>query len=264
VQEGLKQHGIDHGLFIGKGNPGVTEAGRQKDVKDFNAGKRKVIVLSGAGSEGISFPNATAMYTYDSHFNPERILQAEARAVRSGGQKHRPADQRKVEIRRFVTAFPKTHSWLDSFLSYFGRGEHVPKDTVEEWILRRADGRHRVNQQLYDIIANKPKQQHSLFEPGQAPWELAKASAVYGFTAHLQKDLSYGRTKYASHYLADVLKDLPGVRDVRVEETAEGLSVRARTIKCADTLLTPMIQDALEKTSAMDADAIFSVVFDGQ
>ena len=167
ILEGLKQRGLNAGVFIGKGREleggeRETETLRQKDVQDFKEGKKKIIVLSGAGNEGISFPNATAFYSYDSTFNPERILQAEARAVRTQGQMHRAPENRNVEVRRFLSVYPHSKSWLNlPFVSYFKKQK--AEDTVDTWVLDRAEKRHDVNRRLYDILAGRPQESHSLF-----------------------------------------------------------------------------------------------------
>jgi superfamily II DNA or RNA helicase len=106
LTEGLKKRGIEPAIFIGKGNPGVTEKFRQQGVKEFQEGKKKVIVLSAAGGEGLDLPNTTFMGMVDGHFNPEKINQAEARGVRAGGQAHRPESQRRVIVRRYVSVLP--------------------------------------------------------------------------------------------------------------------------------------------------------------
>jgi len=114
ISAGLKDRGIDHALFIGKGQPGMTEETRQHGVQDYKSGKKRVIVLSSAGGEGLDLPNTTFMAMADGHFNPEKINQAEARGVRSGGQAHRDPDKRQVLVRRYVSVLPKGfNTWMD-------------------------------------------------------------------------------------------------------------------------------------------------------
>jgi len=108
VSAGLKDRGIPFGTFVGKGQPGVTEEKRQRSVRDFNKGKNKVLVISAAGGEGLDLKNATMFAALDGHFNPEKIQQAEARAVRAGGLAHREPEQRKVVIRRYVSVVPRS------------------------------------------------------------------------------------------------------------------------------------------------------------
>ncbi len=106
LSQGLKDRGLDHGLFLGKGQPGSTEQSRTQAVADYQAGKKKIIVLSSAGGEGLNLGNTTFVANVDGHFNPEKINQAEARGVRAGGQAHRPEAERQVVVRRYVTRVP--------------------------------------------------------------------------------------------------------------------------------------------------------------
>jgi superfamily II DNA or RNA helicase len=108
LSQGLKDRGIPFGVFVGKGQPGVNEEKRQKAVKDFNAGKNKVLVISAAGGEGLDLKNATLFSSLDGHFNPEKVQQAEARAVRAGGLAHRDPDKRQVLIKRYQSVVPRS------------------------------------------------------------------------------------------------------------------------------------------------------------
>lgn len=103
LSEGLKRNKVPFTVFVGKGNKGVTEKSRQKAVKDFNAGKARAIVISGAGGEGLNLPNTTAINMFDGHFNPEVMNQMEARGIRSGGQAHKKPKDRKVEVTRYMS-----------------------------------------------------------------------------------------------------------------------------------------------------------------
>jgi superfamily II DNA or RNA helicase len=113
VQAGLKARGIDYGMFIGKGNKGVTEKSRQQDVDDYNAGKKKVLLISSAGGEGLDLPNTTMVASLDGHWNPEKINQVEARGIRMGGLAHRALKDRKVIVNRYITKLPVAN--IDTF-----------------------------------------------------------------------------------------------------------------------------------------------------
>lgn len=106
LEAGLRKRGIDFGKFIGKGNAGVSEKVRQQDVADYNAGKKKVILISSAGGEGIDLPNTTLVASLDGHWNPEKINQVEARGIRLGGLSHRPEGERKVIVNRYISRLP--------------------------------------------------------------------------------------------------------------------------------------------------------------
>ena len=84
MEQGLKDKKIPYGKFVGKGNKGISEATRQKDVNDFNKRLKKVMLISSAGGEGISLNDTTWEGVLDPHYNPEKMKQMEARGVRSG------------------------------------------------------------------------------------------------------------------------------------------------------------------------------------
>lgn len=151
LSAGLKSMGIDHALFVGKGtevgNDTVTSQERQEGVKEFQEGKKRVIVLSGAGAEGLDLKDATAFYALDGHFNPQRVLQAEARAVRLNGQSARPPEKRSVDVRRYMS---------------------VPPTSAQPGMLAKALGAKKapltVDQWTYDVAGGKFKQQQQFFK----------------------------------------------------------------------------------------------------
>lgn len=155
LSAGLKKAGIPHALFIGAGTElgdgKVTNVSRSQGVEDFKAGKVKVIVLSGAGAEGLDLKNATAFYSLDGHFNPERIMQAEARARRLGGQAHRPPEQRVVDVRRYQSVVPASEQ-----PGVFGKmlGKKTPQ-TTDEWAYNVAGRKFQTARQFYDVM-HKP------------------------------------------------------------------------------------------------------------
>ena len=157
LSAGLKEKGIDHALFVGKGTAvgknKVTGSVRQAGIKDFQEGKKKVIILSGAGAEGLDLPNATAFYALDGHFNPERILQAEARARRLGGQAHRKEEKRVVDVRRYRSTAPKSKT-----PGFFGKliGRKAPR-TTDQWMYATAKRKHQQNKELYETLEKPHK-----------------------------------------------------------------------------------------------------------
>ena len=150
ISEGLKNRGVDFGVFAGKSMKGITEKKRQQDVRDYLAGEKKVIIITGAGAEGLSLGNTTMVMLADGHYNPQRISQAEARGVRAGGLSHRPKEKRKVQVKRYVSAVPKTFFQKILFKK--------PETGVDEWVYRTAAKKEKVNRQLRDILQEKSKE----------------------------------------------------------------------------------------------------------
>ena len=153
LDAGLTARGIPHAVFVGKGrevgNARVTADTRNAGVEEFKSGKKKVIVLSGAGAEGLDLKNSTMFQSLDGHFNPEKTRQAEARARRLGGQAHRPPEKREVQVRRYFSTYPKP--------GVLGRlfGKETPT-TTDQWVHSVAQRKYDLNQKLLSAF-QQPK-----------------------------------------------------------------------------------------------------------
>lgn len=140
LEAGLKDRNQTYGRFFGKSpKTGVTEESRQQDVRDYKAGKKRVMVISPAGAEGVSLGNTTWEGILDPHYNPEKMNQIEARGVRAGGLKGR--DDRTVQINRYLSTMPKTLGIFKSRLK-----------TPDEKIYEIAQNKDVENQAFYDFL----------------------------------------------------------------------------------------------------------------
>lgn len=160
ISAGLKNRGIEFGVFAGKSLKGMTEASRQQDVADYKAGKKKVIIITGAGAEGLSLGNTTMVALADGHYNPERMNQAMARGIRAGGQSHRPIEKRKVLVNRYVSAVPRSF-WQKITL------QDQKEKSVGQWVYATADRKARETRQMRDLLQRRhmheEKQRNSRF-----------------------------------------------------------------------------------------------------
>jgi len=81
---------------------------RSRNLKDFNQPKNvdgsiiRVILISPAGSEGISLMNVRQVHVMEPYWNEVRIEQLIGRAVRQCSHKMLPMDERKVDIFRYL------------------------------------------------------------------------------------------------------------------------------------------------------------------
>jgi SNF2 family DNA or RNA helicase len=144
LEAGLKQRGVPYGRFVGRGVEGVTEESRQQAVEDYLAGKNRVIIITGAGAEGLSLGNTTMVQMVDGHYNPQRIAQAEARGVRAGGLAHRAPEARKVRVKRYVSSLPKGFWRTVTFQD--------PEKSVGEWVYGTAARKAQLNRQLRQAL----------------------------------------------------------------------------------------------------------------
>jgi len=86
----------------------ITAENRSKNLTDFNQIKNidgsiiRVILISPAGSEGISLQNVRQVHVLEPYWNEVRIEQLIGRAVRQCSHKALPMDERKVDIYRYL------------------------------------------------------------------------------------------------------------------------------------------------------------------
>ena len=200
VALGLRQRGIPFGSFIGMGralgDQVTSHATRNQAVQDYKAGKLKVLLVSGAGAEGLDLKNTTGFFSLDGHWNPERIRQAEARAVRLKGQESRPPEQRQVEVNRYRTVYPQK--------KWYQPGVAAP--TVDEWVYDVAARKHTLNTQLRHVLKVEApkgfaphKYQHKYRSPKTGEWVY-----VYPKEKTAEKGEAHAAHKYIGPTLASI------------------------------------------------------------
>jgi superfamily II DNA or RNA helicase len=98
VRKLLEDRGVPHAVVMG--DRGAAQ--RSAAVADFNAGRIRVLLFTAAGSEGMDLKATSHVIILDPHWNPARIEQAVARAVRFGSHEHLPAERRVVTVHHLV------------------------------------------------------------------------------------------------------------------------------------------------------------------
>lgn len=159
LEYGLKKEKIPYVKFVGKGNKGVTEKSRQQAIKDYNSGKAKAIIISGAGGEGLNLPNTTGIHMLDGHFNPEVANQMEARGIRSGGLSHRDEKERVVEVHRYTAKPPvKAEDVATGIMSALSPGTYLSRLMNKEKIVRSPEIRaFSADKWIKDVAETKEK-----------------------------------------------------------------------------------------------------------
>lgn len=103
----LERRGIPHAVFTGE--QGDEE--RKQTVENYNKGKTPVLLLSGAGAEGLDLKGTKLMQILEPHWNEELVDQVRGRAIRYKSHEALPPNERHVEVQRFHAVPPP--SWLD-------------------------------------------------------------------------------------------------------------------------------------------------------
>lgn len=162
VEKSLKHRGIPYATFYGVGNEGNSAKMRDKSVEDFQRGDKQVLLISGAGAEGLDLKNANMMQVLEGHYNPERIQQAEARVRRMG------SPLKEVTIKRYITV-PKVEGKTSVLGSIVGK---IGSDKgVDHWIYSIAKDKDQLNSEFRDVLkshektANKKNDENLYIDP---------------------------------------------------------------------------------------------------
>lgn len=140
----LAKAGIPHGVFDGS----LSDAKRKQMVDDYNEGKIKALLLSGAGSQGLDLKGTKLMQILEPHWNNPRLRQAEGRAARYKSHEHLPETERNVHIQRFHSTLPKT------FWQKLTRQEQ--KDlSADQYLARMSKEKDDLNNQFLDVLKER-------------------------------------------------------------------------------------------------------------
>ena len=103
----LKEKGIPYSMFIGK----MGQKEKDEAVKNYNSGKVKQLLISGAGGEGLDLRGTKLLQILEPAWNEPRLAQVKGRAVRYKSHAALPENERNVEIQNFI-AVPREHGFI--------------------------------------------------------------------------------------------------------------------------------------------------------
>lgn len=142
MSRALTSAGIPHATFTGE----MQQKDRKQMVQDYNTGKIKHLLISGAGAEGLDLKGTKLMQILEPHWNEELINQVKGRAIRYHSHSHLPSDERHVEIQRFHAIPQKT--MVDRML---GRPRSSLK-SADEYIYETAQEKRKLNQPFLQAL----------------------------------------------------------------------------------------------------------------
>lgn len=93
----LENNGIPYGLFTGE----LNDKQRADLVKRYNNNSIRVLLVSGAGSEGLDLKGTRMVQLLEPHWNKARLDQVIGRAVRHRSHAHLPEQDRNVTVRHY-------------------------------------------------------------------------------------------------------------------------------------------------------------------
>lgn len=142
VKNVLDSRNVPYSTYFGTGNKGNNPTERDRNLKDYMSGKNRVLLISGAGGEGLDLKGTSMMQMLEGHYNPEKIQQAEARVRRMGDHPDKP-----IQIKQYVSTIKP--GGMDKFMGIFGRKYPT---SIDEYIYTVADRKDRLNQDFRDSL----------------------------------------------------------------------------------------------------------------
>lgn len=137
----LKKEKVPFAEFTGKS----SKEEKARMVRDFNAGKTPVLLVSSAGTEGLDLKGTKLVQVLEPHWNNSKIDQVIGRGVRFKSHEHLPPEERKVKVQRFYSTLQPS-----GFQKAF---KIKPGMSAEQWIQQRADEKSHLGQQLREVMA---------------------------------------------------------------------------------------------------------------
>lgn len=105
LAEELTAAGIPNAVFHG----GLSDKQRKQIVESYNTNQVPVLLVSGAGSEGLDLKGTRLVQIMEPHWNAARVRQVIGRAVRNKSHAHLPPEQRHVHVEyHMVRPLPKS------------------------------------------------------------------------------------------------------------------------------------------------------------
>jgi SNF2 family DNA or RNA helicase len=117
MKKRLAAAGIQYGTFTGAESSGM----RQSAVRDYNEGRKRVLLVSSSGGEGLDLKGTRMVQVLEPHFNRSKIDQVIGRSARIGSHTALPESERNVKVVHYVAKPSK--SWfrvspgVDTFLT---------------------------------------------------------------------------------------------------------------------------------------------------
>lgn len=196
----LKRRGIPHAIFTGS----VPDEERKHIVENYNKGKVPVLIISGAGAEGLDLKGTKLMQIAEPHWQEEMINQVRGRAIRFHSHTHLPENERHVEVQRFHS-IPRP-SFFEKLL---GRKRSRAKG-VDEYIHQNAVEKQHINAPFLNILKEES-------EPAKAAALLTEEVVRrVAQEAEQQREPSFAEGPFVHHYVLDnqrhpaLLVDLDG------------------------------------------------------
>lgn len=138
--EQLDKKKIPYAIFDGS----LNDKKRKEIVEDYNSGKIKVLLLSGAGSQGLDLKGTKLVQLLEPHWNNPRLDQTTGRAARYMSHAHLPENERHVHVERYHSTIPR------SVLKRLFKAKK--QHSVDQYLNMLSKEKEDLNNQFLDIL----------------------------------------------------------------------------------------------------------------
>ncbi len=143
VSKSLKKKKIKHAIFSGK----MNDKEKRKVIQDYNMGANNVLLISGAGAEGLDLKETRNMHILEPHWNEARINQVIGRGSRYKSHSALPKKDQNMTVQRYTSIFPKEKKGVFDFLT-----QKKKKVAADEYMLDLAKKKEELNQDFLKAI----------------------------------------------------------------------------------------------------------------
>ena len=140
VAHALAQRGIPHHVFTG----GMSDEERKQKVDDFNNDRVKVLLISGAGAEGLDLKGTRMVQIMEPHWNESRIKQVIGRAIRFRSHDHLPPEHRHVDVKHYQSTMKP-----GLLAKAFGK---KPKTSADQYLKNLASSKQKLIDQFLKVL----------------------------------------------------------------------------------------------------------------
>lgn len=135
ISKYLRTNGIAYSIITGS----LSKEERDQQMKLYNKGVTKIMLLTSAGGEGLSLIETRVVMVLEPHWNKEKINQLIGRAIRYKSHSRLPVEERVVNVyhlllkKPVVTKLNDTQPSADEYLFSLGNIKH---NTIEKFYKR--------------------------------------------------------------------------------------------------------------------------------
>ena len=151
ISEGLRKGKVKHNLFHG----GMSDKQKKTAVDEYNSGKVKTLLISGAGAEGIDLKGTRGMHIMEPHWNEARIDQVIGRGVRFKSHAHLPKKDQNVTVHRYLSTLSSQNKEKDKrgwFKKLFNIAPPKGRIGADQYMTNMAADKQKLNDEFLRIL----------------------------------------------------------------------------------------------------------------